>query len=87
MKLLLPRRRGDDNEFHFRIQVFTSPTHHLSGLEGFSVKVCEAGAVVREPITLLQLLVVTRGLVAAGAAALWREGKKAAAALTLVCMY
>ncbi len=38
-------------------------THHLSGLERFSVKVCEAETVLWEPITVLQLLRVTGGLV------------------------
>lgn len=48
----------------WRINMFTSGvTHHLSGLEGFSIKVCEAEAVFWEPITVLQLLRVTRGLV------------------------
>lgn len=38
-------------------------THHMSGLEGFSIKVCEAETVFWELITVLQLLRVTRGLV------------------------
>lgn len=38
-------------------------THHLSGLERISIKVCEAEAVFWEPVTILQLLRITRGLV------------------------
>lgn len=38
-------------------------THHLSGLERFSVKVREAEAVFWEPIAVFQLLGVTGGLV------------------------
>lgn len=38
-------------------------THHLRGLERLPVKVCEAEAVFWKPITVLQLLSVTRGLI------------------------
>lgn len=41
----------------------TGVTHHLCRLERFSVKACEAEAVFWEPVTVLQLLSITRGLV------------------------
>lgn len=38
-------------------------THHLSGFECFSVKVCQTGAFFLDHVTVLQLLSATRGSV------------------------
>lgn len=58
-------------------------THHLSRLEWFFIKVCEAGAVFWKPITVLQLLRVTRGLVPAWGSILDTKDKQGGTKETL----